>query len=427
MAIVHHHWYGKLWKTSRRRSWIGSRYRCHPVRTASREGNCSHNKMSITDVLKPLWVLTFAIGIFLDWCCPIERRFASITANRIGIVINGLILFLIAIFNLINTCYSLNQVAHKQFLISLLWSVGYLAVTAFFLIFCNQHTKLKGFFEDFSQMEMKLLTGNGFSLNIRPTRYLVAVGLIRAVITVICAVITTLQFGGCNCITNSKLLRDMFPVQLLRSVHIISLFQMFIIHCVCEIVPPLIFFYTSLVVKHLENKTMEKLTVLDDEYSLKIFFVQLRAQFDDIRRLVDQANNTFGLLMALNHGSVFFIVCILSYLFQKTLSSADLPESMCYFTSLVLFVVLSLIMKPLITGQVERASQSLSLSLSSFSSHNWNRLNQQEQETVLIVTKKCQDFSLRVRPMDMYSVNRSFILTQLSFILTYTVILFQSV
>jgi len=92
---------------------------------------------------------------------------------------------------------------------------------------------------------------------------------------------------------------------------------------------------------------------------------------------------------------------------------------------LVSFVTFSMIMTSLMTGQMERASQRLASRLSSFASQNLGLLTKQERETVLVVTNQIQDLTLFARPLDLYSVNRSFVLTQFGLITTYTVILLQ--
>ena len=384
-----------------------------------------------------MWVLTYVIGILPDWCSSIQRSLVSTIANRIGVATNGLILVAVGAYHCFFTISLMKHVGNIQIVLGLVWCATYLTTIVCFLIFCTQHAKLKAFFGQFDTMEEKLLTRDNLPLNTRTTRCFVTISLVRCVITAVCASIVAVFFGDSSSLSNSKVLRNVSPLAFLQSLEIVSLFYVFIINAASEIVPSLVFFQAALVVQTIETKAIEKITAVaqsrrsdsqleKEEFFLEEYFVKLWEQFDDIRRLVDQANQTFGFLMAFNHGLIFLVVCCATYVSLNILRSADASRSIPYLIGLFLLIAFSIVLTSFMTGQMERASHSFASSLSSFSSHNWCRLTKPEQKIVLIITKKFRSFSMRARPLDLYSVNRAFILTQLSFIVTYTVILFQS-
>ena len=92
-------------------------------------------------------------------------------------------------------------------------------------------------------MEVKLLAGNSFTLNTRPTRYTVAVNLIRAVTMTVCTSVTAVVTYADSSLANSRALQR---VQFLQSVEIVKYVQVSIIFLVGEIVPPLLFYHTAL-------------------------------------------------------------------------------------------------------------------------------------------------------------------------------------
>ena len=99
-------------------------------------------------------------------------------------------------------------------------------------------------------------------------------------------------------------------------------------------------------------------------------FVQLLKQYDYVRCLVDQANDIFGLLMAMHHSLVFFFACCLTLASPSKSITADASKSISFFIGLVSVLAFSVIMTSLTTGQMERASRRLPSRLSSFSSQN---------------------------------------------------------
>ena len=134
LAINFHHPYKNLSESLKTFFFkIGTRRRrrCSVTSRAVVQVLMRRNSLTIIDVLKPLWMLTYVTGLFPAWCSATERRLLSKIAHRIGIVVNGLLLSVFTIYGwFISSCYQI-VTPPADFIFNLFWCLVHLTTIAF--------------------------------------------------------------------------------------------------------------------------------------------------------------------------------------------------------------------------------------------------------------------------------------------------------
>ena len=228
-----------------------------------------------------------------------------------------------------------------------------------------------------------------------------------------------------------EIVRENIGLPLVIISHVIINFVGLIYISFANIVPPFIFYQASLILRSLkinieecfdEMCTNNKLSQGLSLFQIRMHKIYLR--YEILSKLVKRANRLLGVLMLVNHATLIFIMCasIYSILYQLKLSGID---AAIYFGAFLNFTYLVLV-GHLLAAQLNSASSKLRFTLSSLMAQHSIHLTKKDLRVASSFLAHLQEDHLAACPLNLYSVTTSKLLTLLSLIISYVIVLLQS-
>jgi hypothetical protein len=198
-----------------------------------------------------------------------------------------------------------------------------------------------------------------------------------------------------------------------------------------DILPGFIFHNASLVLRSLELNTEQifcvwnrdnKMPYGSPEFQNRMNGLCLR--YEMISKLVNQANQLFGILMVVNHGSILLMICVMAYsmLYHIHVSPID---AVIFFSGFATFALL-LTVGHLLAAKLNSAALSFRSTLSSLMSRHSVHLTKTEFNVTFTFLVRLQEDQLAARPLNLYTVTASNLLTFTTLIISYVIVLLQS-
>jgi len=195
-----------------------------------------------------------------------------------------------------------------------------------------------------------------------------------------------------------------------------------------DVLPILVYTHISQTLKELRIEVIEMNQVTTDQLTNELELVW--SHFEDVLGLKKRADQLFGFLVIISQGMAFFVICISFYSLLQILKQ---PEAFADKSDWVPVVVLSLlgyliriIFSVCLIAPLEDSSESLLSAIARLSVRRCRFSDKEERHVLKSFLGRLEQNQLVARPSGLYKVKHSLLLTLLSFILTYTIILLQS-
>ena len=146
--------------------------------------------------------------------------------------------------------------------------------------------------------------------------------------------------------------------------------------------------------------------------------------YEILSNLVKRANRLFGILMLVNHGANIFIICAMVYSMLYNFKSSG-TDATIYFVVFLSFTYL-LLVGYFLAAQLNSASFKLRFTLSSLMARHSVHLTEKNLRVASSFLAHLQEDPLAACPLNLYSATTSKLLTLLSLIISYVIVLLQS-
>ena len=398
--------------------------------TAADEENSSQLERSLC----PLWKLTYYGGLLFDWCRPIRLGCASVAIHCITIFF-FFTLFLYSTFLMITQLAKTigNPESNFQQILILL-----IAFSNFPIVFITWGTylvcrkKLLFFFHDWGQLEKQ----DGFSTGRKDDikRFCnITYGLyftLGAVFILAFAIV----LGMSDPNVNDDLIFHYYPelinttLALIRYLAVVSVTLSIIFLSMIDIVPLLVYYHIAIAIKEIENeiRNISKQQIVPP-LKTEIEVYRIWSRFEKLADMVGRADNLFGPTIIFNHGTCFFTICgsifsVMNLLKNPQKDSESIPVFfMCLllFPSRLLFSLFSML-------KVHSSASKLLSTLSGFYNTKYYSMDKGDRRVSCALMNRMQNLKLAACPSGFYKITHSTLLTILSLIVSYTVLVIQS-
>ena len=230
-------------------------------------------------------------------------------------------------------------------------------------------------------------------------------------------------------------LRDVLGLPFVIIFHSTSVMSTFISEPLSGAVPGFVFYHAGQILRSIKCDIEHTFIQLTDNSNIKMlsssarstFQIQMHAiflRYEILSKLVKRANKLFGALMIFNHATLLFMIVVLLYSIFHQIQRSRI-DALIFFSAIIPYSYLLLI-NHLLSAQLSSASSKLKFTLSSMMARNCLRLTKEDLSIASIFLSHLQEDKLAARPLNLYSINNSSILTLTSIIISYVMVLLQA-
>ena len=390
--------------------------------------------------MTPLWKLTYYSGLTFDWCRPIQRGRLSTIVHLIVILFSLLALLCLFIkfgFELVITMKKGSPL--QDILLLLVVSCDLPMTLTTWTTFLVRRKSFLAFFHDWKQLEKQLHIVDGASIKIVSTViYLIYFSL--SVAFLLSNILEWVINEDVEPWKNDHFLLYINPdlvetshVVFIGLLNLLSSILMVIFIALVDIAPSLVYYHSSKMIKSLENEILQfnqeravAIVQPRPDSSLRCSRVQsIWLRFEQLRSLISRADDLFGPIIILNHGIMFFITCTMAFsLFQmirNPFESAGFSE----FLTTLFFFSLRFELTIAFMSKVHISAGHLVSAVGSLSAKWCNSADSNEQRIIQSFLVRIQSIHLAAHPSGFYKITPSILLTLLSLIISYIIILLQ--
>jgi len=306
---------------------------------------------------------------------------------------------------------------------NILWFCNYpLNVTVFFR-FLSRRKEFLSFFEDFAALEQENPVESSnikryyrrVYRNVYIIYVLQNVGLIAVV-----GVIMFSELDASYLLSYYPILRETLTIPAIVTFHWISVAIWSFHLTLSNLVPAWTFYHCGI---KLESLAFEVELYSSKSNSFNIKMIQNR--FENVCRLTERANRLFGSLIVVDHLSTLFMTCVLSYTVLSRIGRADIGcvVNLVDFIALIFFIVRFTIpvmmMTHLRTGfdRLRKAIVGVFVN---------NDSNPEILKQAFIFLTKIKESQSAARPLNLYDITPSTLLSFASLTVSYVIVLLQS-
>ena len=224
--------------------------------------------------------------------------------------------------------------------------------------------------------------------------------------------------------TSIEMLREIFGLHFLSVYFTAVISYLFILMILSDMIPALIFYQAGCMIENLKQE-------LDDcpaNFTNSILpanenpYLFLWKKYESIEKLVDRANQLFGVIMLV---SQFCYICL------ACLSIYSLTEESTYIFFLLncFILIMNAILRTLgcnwLYSHLPLSCGELKKSVSVLLSEKWHLMSQDHQNYLSCFFNRLDGGELVARPLNLFSIDPSNVLSLLTFQISYTIVLLQ--
>ena len=378
--------------------------------------------------------------MMFDWCCA--NKFESCLSK----IIHSISTTFFFLFILLNFGYQGVQLVMEiftpgnkinDFVMNMAWFASGLLPILIIIRFLRKRVELQSFFADWRRMENRVITELDTPCDVRKLKYfMVSLNYILYFSSFVCVgLLIYFKPEESYLLSYYKTIRDSIGIPLVIINHVMCILVIFVYNSLSDFVPGLIFYHASLVVQSIAmnieqyfdqiSQTYSKNTTISQGLSLfQIRMHKMYCHYEILSNLVKRANRLFGILMLVNHGANIFIICAMVYSMLYNFKSSG-TDATIYFVVFLSFTYL-LLVGYFLAAQLNSASFKLRFTLSSLMARHSVHLTEKDLRVASSFLAHLQEDHLAACPLNLYSVTSSNILTLVSLIISYVIVLLQS-
>ena len=386
-----------------------------------------------------LFLQTHNLGLVFKWEVSTKSSRLSEIVHSITI---PLYLFLF-VFNVIFQGVQLfiemtdeNKRVH-DYVQNIVWLAAFPSGITTFIRLILKRKELQSFFSDWHSLENQFLAKPTSQIDcsyVKNLQYFV-VGInwfvFGSMIIFMVPFVTIYQPDASFVLSHYPKVRETLGLPFIIAFQTTSVFTINICESLSGVVPGFIFYHAGQLLQwlHQDLKFYFKKFNRNGTNSRRSSIFQSRihaisVRYEVISKLVERANRLFGILMIFNH-------CILLLRITTILNSAfyllniNLIQAILYFNGVLIHSYL-LMSGHLMAANLSSASDQLRRNVSSLLSRNTVHFTEEDFNCVKGFFLHLQEDQLAARPLNLYSVTSSNVLTFTSLVITYVVILHQA-
>ena len=325
--------------------------------------------------------------------------------------------------------------------------------------YLRDRSKFLAFFDDWHRLECELVASStdGFICRSKKMHNVMYAAYV-------CLMAITFTFTGIDFIDHSgssyllstyKVLVDVLTLPTLGAIQLLTLFIVWILLTMADFVPAFCFYHAALAIRQLEKDVrvvFEKLTVKNEErighLSVDVIYLNISLhhnnlddhfrsalhniwkRLEHINRMTERANKLFGKLVAFGHCVAVVMISALLYstlYYFKDVGNGLADRVACLFMNLVGFTV-RLVSCSLITSTLQRAARQMRITMTFLLSEHWEEIRKKDRDLVFLFHGRLQHQcdTLSASPLGLYNVTPSILLSILSVVVSYVIVLITS-
>lgn len=408
-----------------------------PRNTVDLEQDLSIVKRSISleSSLSPLWKIS-NVGLLLQWCRSSEeqnRVLKTIRYMAVSITVSLTVLY--ATFVTVQLVWAVDQAStFYDVLPNLTWGVpAYIVLITQADYFIRRNEYLSFFNLWKCRLESQMSSSSVPKTNLKLACIIIYTGYFVSFLGLMLNFAWIIFFAHEAKVEKPILLLD-YPI-LVKTFSVPALFFFTVLaFCipVCffftmgDVVPSFVYHHAAGIAQMLESD-IQRLSSSTSSSSNEVEIQRIWTLYDALCHLVSKADRLFGSLMVLHQGVSFVTICAL--LFNLLSNKDQLRDEGVFGIFLVITFVFSfrLLWTITMTSQLYCSSDRLRAAVASLLSHRWIcGLSESQRSLVQNFLSRLEHDHLAAYPWSLYKITPSILLTMLSLVATYTIILVQS-
>lgn len=390
------------------------------------------DEIFLKNSLRPLWKTTYHFGLLLNWCrdppepCHIITRLL----RKVGIFLSTFLL-------LFNSCFQIVQYFQEileptstvhSLIPNLMWVCVFPAGLIVAILFLVHHKKFVSFFNEWAVMEVNLIPTVRSRRNYdRLYRFVYAFYLVTGIVLPFGISIVVLSRTEASfLLSHYAILRDTLTIPVILSYHVITGFLVGVFICLSDLVPSWTFYHAGLVLQHLAAEVKQSCERGKRECGSNRELLgtnRIILRYGKLSRLTDKANQFFGVMMVVDQTAILVMVCALLYTVTSTIKVIDL-NMLLYLSGLILFIARMMICN-LMASHLSSSYVKLKVVLAKAVCTN-ERMDPAERKRVQHLLSWMSQTPLCARPLNIYCITPSNLMTVSSLVISYVIVLLQT-
>ncbi len=391
---------------------------------------------SLERSLTPVWKVTYYGGMLLDWCQSIRRGRLSTILRCFVITLALTIFFYHLASSVLQLIWAISSPGKKfRDLIHIISRISLQPIIILtWLLFLIRRRQYLNFFRDWAKQEQVSIDYTVDFCSIRRT--------FLKVYAVLCVASFCFLFFSIHLMISVDLSRFQdvlifnFPDLLNFTWFTVAfrvgflLWSLFIVTfiIVADLVPAFVYYHAAKNIEAIEKEV--RLLLMNDRFERLTRIKLIWFRFEEWRRLIRRADQLFGAIIILNHGTSFFLICcdvcsVLNYVKIQVGNDNGSIENQEGFGQ-ILFILANILRLAFSIFMMAKIRDSLSTTLIHIFNFQYHSAGKEERHMMKSFINRLQFGGLVASPAGFYSITPSILLTMLSLIVTYSVIMLQT-
>jgi len=216
-------------------------------------------------------------------------------------------------------------------------------------------------------------------------------------------------------LTSKSSLCDIFYIPILQAYQIAVFLLVMLYQILMDLIPSLVYYHAGAAMFAIFNRIE----------SSESHFHKAWSKYNHLRQLVKNMDHIFGWMILIDYGIKFFMICLMSYSILHNIHELKLMEFL-----MALFIMMGYMMRLLCCvynkSELFRSREELIAALANYLNTNWLKMNAEERQILSAFEGQVNRDQLAASPKGLFIVKPALLLTMLSLIVTYLIVLLQS-
>lgn len=426
-------------------------------------------RIFLIKTLKPLWKMTHYTGLLLDWVGSpnTDQTGSSPSASVFKILPRIIVIFFalsslfgLAVFEMyelvvkiIGLQYSSAIIANLVINIVFLLPLAHACFNLFHFISINQKLrKLIKSFHFFESQHLLMACKKRFDRveKRRKSSYTIIFG--TNLFTFIGITFMTFQAPDFTVfLTTSETLCAIFPIPLLQAYQVAVFLLVVLYQILTDLIPSFVYYHAGAAVlaihdeiRHIKAAPMQEVikqdfhpsSSTDNEIDVEEkhgepmeaqhrIFLQIWSKYNLLRQLVKKVDRLFGWMSLLDYGVKFFMICLMSYTILLNSRYSPLIDIIIAFI-IMLGYLMRLFCCVALKSELHQSREKLISLMAAYLNTHWLDICKEERQVFSAFQAQVNRDQLAASPKGIFVVNPALLLTMLSLIVSYLIVLLQS-
>ncbi len=302
---------------------------------------------------------------------------------------------------------------------NLLWTCNYPLTMTVFFGFLYHREELLSYFEDFVSLEREIShqPNRIKRLYRRNYRNVYIFYAFQSVALPAIVVLTWNRFDVSFLISYYPILRDTLTIPVILTFHLTSIITWVVNLALANLVPAWTFYHSGILLESLAFE-LESYSSKNVNYNIKI----IQRRFEKVCRLTQRANRLFGYLIVVDHLCAMFMTCVMFYTVLSSIKGARV-EVLFFFLTLIMCIgrfTIPLLMTAHLRTGFDRLKKAVVRLLVN------NDTNLEKVNRANIFLTQINESRTAARPLNLYDVTPSTLLSFVSLTVGCVIVLLQS-